>query len=79
MKRVKPPQFDIEPNIALAHAENWTREKLFANEAKEEAPVDPLPYQRKLIRAFFSSIVAQFRLWRRGRVSRPAAPSRSRA
>ena len=30
MKRVKPPQLDIEPNIALAHAENWTREKLFA-------------------------------------------------
>ena len=43
MKRVKPPQLDIEPNIALAHAENWTREKLFAYEAREEGSVEPLP------------------------------------
>jgi hypothetical protein len=78
MKRFKPPQLDIDPNIALGHAENWAREKLFAHEAKEEASVEPLPYQRKLIRGFFSGIAARFRLWRSGRVSPPAA-SRSRA
>ena len=79
MKRVKPPQLDIEPNIALAHAEIWTREKLFAHEAREEASVEPLPYQRKLIRGFIRGLAARLRLWRSGQVSRPAAPSRSRA